>query len=150
MLDVIIILFVLVACLFGYTYINKQENIIAPKNTTKVIYQIRTTESLPVVYEMINENTIIYDSLKNSPIGTIVKKESVATERFEVDLDKEIYVKSELPKDEYMDIILTIEADAFIDERDISIGDYVIKVGEQAFVKGKGYAAVGYVVSIER
>ena len=47
-------------------------------------------------------------------------------------------------------MLLTIEANANITDKDISIGDYIIKVGEQAFIKGKGYAGIGYVVSIER
>lgn len=149
-LDVVIILIVLVACVFGYTYINKQENIIAPSNTTKVVYQVRTTESLPEIYEMIEENTIVYDSIKNYKIGTIVKKESLASERYDIDSKTGEYVKTELPKEEYVDILLTIEANASITEQDISIGDYVIKVGEQVYVKGKGYASAGYVVSIER
>lgn len=149
-LDVIIILIVLIACVFGYKYINKQENIISPKDTTKVIYQVRTIESLPETYNMIEENTTIYDSIKNSPIGTVIKKEILPSERYDADLLKGEYVKTELTEDEYVDILLTIEASANITEQNISIGDYIIKVGEQAFVKGKGYASIGYVVSIER
>ena len=30
------------------------------------------------------------------------------------------------------------------------IGDYIIKVGQEIVVKGKGYGANGYIVSIER
>ena len=82
--------------------------------------------------------------------GTVIKKEILPSERYDADLLKGEYVKTELPEDEYVDILLTIEASANITEQNISIGDYIIKVGEQAFVKGKGYASIGYVVSIER
>lgn len=149
-LDAVIILVVLVACVVGYTYINKKEMTITPKNTEKVTYQIRTSDSLPKVFDMIEENTVIYDSVKNNPIGTIVKKEILPSEKFEIDMNKGVYVKSELPAEEYVDILLTIEADATIGEQDIIVGSYVIKVGEEAYVKGKGYAGIGYVVKIER
>lgn len=149
-LDAIIILIVLVACVFGYTYINKQQKVIAPKNSSKVIYQIRTTESFPETYDMIEEGTTVYDSLKNMPIGKVVKKERLPSERYEVNLTKGTYEKTELPEDKYLDILLTIEADAYIGTQDISVGDYVIKVGGEAYIKGKGYAGIGYIVSIER
>lgn len=150
MLDAIIILIVIVICVFGYTYINRQESVVAPKNTTKVVYQIRTTESISTTFDMIEEETVIYDSVKNLPIGIITKKELLPSERYEVNIDKGIYEKSTLPEDEYIDILLTIEADAYITEQDIAVGDYVIKVGDEAYIKGKGYAGIGYVVSIER
>lgn len=149
-LDVIIVLVVLLACVFGYVYINKQENVIIPKDTTKVTYQIRTTESLPETFGMIEENTIIYDSLKNSPIGTVIKKEKIASERYDADILKGDYEKTELPQEQCIDILLTIEADANITDQNIAIGDYIIKVGEEAYVKGKGYAGIGYIVTIER
>ena len=149
-LDAIIILIVLVACIVGYTYINKKEMTIAPKNTEKITYQIRTMDSLPASYDMIEENTVIYDSVKNNPIGTIIKKEILPAEKYEVDMNKGVYVKSDLPAENYVDILLTIEADAVVGEQDISVGSYVVKVGEQAYVKGKGYAGIGFVVKIER
>lgn len=149
-LDIVIICVVLVACLFGYNYINKEDSTIIGTSTQKVVYQIRTNESLPEVYEMIEEGTEIYDSIKNYKIGTIVKKEKLPSERYDIDTKTGKYVKSELPSNEFSDILLTIEADATFSEQDISIGEYVIKVGEEAYVKGKGYAGIGYIVSIER
>lgn len=149
--DVVIVLIALIAAVFGYKYISNNNTTVLPtNNTSKVIYQVRTTESLPQTYEMINENTIIYDSIKNYQIGKILKKEILPSERFDIDLETGEYTKTELPQEEYVDILLTIEADATMSEQDISIGQYVIKVGEQVYVKGKGYASSGYVVSIER
>ena len=107
-------------------------------------------ESLPETYEMIEENTTIYDSIKNSPIGMVIKKECLPSERYDADLLKGEYIKTDLPQEDYVDVLLTIEANANISEQDIAIGDYIIKVGEQVFVKGKGYASSGYIVSIER
>lgn len=149
-LDIVIILIVLIACLFGYHYINKQDSNIINTNSKKIVYQIRTNESLPEVYNMIEEGTDIYDSIKNYKIGTILKKEKLPSEKYDIDLKTGKYVKSELSVNEVLDILLTIEADATFSDQNIMVGEYAIKVGEDAFVKGKGYAGIGYIVSIER
>ncbi len=150
-LDVVIICIVIVTCIFGYMYINKSENaIISSASTTKVTYQVRTNESLAETYDMIEEGTPIYDSVKNLFIGTVVKKEAVPSERYNYDTKTGEYRKNELPTDSLVDIILTIEADAVYTDQNISIGDYIIKVGQEAYVKGKGYAGIGYIVAIGR
>ena len=150
LLDTVIILLVIIACVLGYRYVNKKQTTLAPSNTTKVVYQVRTNESLPDTYQMIEEGTTIYDSLKNNPIGTIVKKEMLASERNDVDLSTGKFENTALPQERYVDILLTIEADVLQTEKDITVGDYTLKVGKEAFVKGKGYAGIGYIVSIER
>ena len=43
-----------------------------------------------------------------------------------------------------------MEAHATITERNISVRDYILKVGNEAYIKGKGYAGIGYVIAIER
>lgn len=150
LLDAIIILVVLVACVFGYKFINRQQTVISTQNSTRVVYQVRTDESIPEIYNMIQEGTKIYDSVKNYPIGTVIKKEILPTEKYEVNLKDGSYTRSELDKSKFIDILITIEADASFSEQNISIGDYIIKVGKEMYVKGKGYGANGYIVSIER
>lgn len=149
-LDAVIILMVLVACVFGYKFVNKQQTVISPRNTNKVIYQIRTKESLPNTFNMIEEGTVIFDSLKNYQIGKVIKKEILPSERLEINLSNGEYERTELPQENYNDILLTIEADAYFSDQNISIGDYIIKVGKEIYIKGKGYADSGYIVSIER
>ncbi|MBQ9313865.1 MAG: DUF4330 family protein [Clostridia bacterium] len=149
-LDAVIILVVIVACVFGYSYINKKETVIAPRNTTKIVYQVRTNESFPETYDMIAEGTVLYDSIKNYPIGIVSKKEILSSERSELNLTNGTYELTELPREDYIDILLTVEADAYYTDQNIFVGDYIVKVGKEAFIKGKGYAGTGYIVSIER
>ncbi len=146
-LDIIIILVVLLIGCLGYYFLNRND--VVTQDTQKVTYQVRTTESEPSVYDMIEENTDIYDSVKNYYIGKIVKKESVPSTREVLNEETGMYAIADVH--EKVDIILTIEADAVINGKDITVGGaYVLKVGNAAYVKGKGYAGVGYVVSIER
>ena len=67
LLDAVIILIVLVGCVFGYRYVNKKQAVIAPKNTTKVTYQVRTTESLPETFNMIEEGTVSIRLVLSAP-----------------------------------------------------------------------------------
>ena len=150
LLDAVVILIVIVACLFGYKYISKQQTEVITGNSNSVEYVIRTMESIPESYNMIEEGTVIYDSLKNYQIGTVIKKEVVPTQKYDINLSDGTYEQTELPMEETVDIILTIKANASITDQNISIGDYIIKVGKEVYVKGKGYAGKGYIVSINR
>lgn len=150
LLDAVIILVVIIACLFGYKFISNKQTETFSGNSNKVEYVIRTMESMPEAFKMIEEGTTIYDSLKNYQIGTVTKKELVPTEKYEINLSDGTYEKTELPMEETVDMVLTIEANAKITDQNILIGDYIIKVGKEVFVKGRGYAGKGYIVSITR
>ena len=56
----------------------------------------------------------------------------------------------ETPVEGLIDITLTIEADVKKTAHDFTIGEMDLKVGTVANVKGKGYAASGYITVIER
>ena len=147
LLDIIIILVALIAGIVGYKLISNDE-VVTP-DTTKVVYQIKATEVENAVYDQIVEGTDIYDSVKNYHIGKILKKESSPSTRDVFDEKTGEYKLAEV--NEKTDITLTIEADAVVSEKDITVGGaYIIKVGNPAYVKGKGYAAISYIVSVER
>ena len=58
LLDVFIILIVLVACAVGYKFIKKTDNVITDDPTTKVVYQVRTNETIENVYDMIIDDIL--------------------------------------------------------------------------------------------
>lgn len=146
-LDIFIILIVVIACILGYSFIKKDE-VVINDNIQKVVYKIRTNESLPQMYEMIEENTTLYDSLKNYNIGTIISKEYEKTTRYGVNQEERKVVPTIV--DDKIDVILTVEANATVTDKKITVGDYELKVGNEAYIRGKGYAAAGYIISIER
>lgn len=148
LLDVFIILIVLIACIFGYGFIKKSNKAENGDPTTKVIYKVRTTETIDSVYNMIELDTPIYENGKNYYLGKIVDKTCEPSIRYEANLENGEYVKNEIPG--YSDIILTIEANADIGTKNIKINDYILKVGSETSIKGKGYYLYGYVISIER
>lgn len=147
LLDVIVILVALVLGIVGYSFM-KKGGVTTVSNTEKVVYQIRTNKSMPEIYDYIQEGSAIYDSIKNYHIGKIIGKEYEWSKEYGVNQETGEMVETEFQ--DKMDIILTIEADATITERNISVGDYILKVGNEAYIKGKGYAGIGYVIAIER
>lgn len=147
LLDIFIILIVFLAFLIGYKFINTTENVVT-SSTEKVIYQIKTSETIEEVYDVIEVGTPIYDGQKNYCIGTVIDKQYEKSIGYASNMKDGKYVATEL--EDYVDIILTIEANAEFSEQNISVGEFEVKVGTETYLKGKGYAMVGYVISIER
>ena len=147
-LDIIIALVVIVACVIGYSLMNNGATVIDSPNTTKVVYSVKATSCLPTIEEYLEEGTTVYDSLKNYNIGTLKEYKIEPNEIIIPDLENGVMKANE--RDNRVDVTLTIEADAEMSERVITVGDYDVKVGKEAFVRGKGYAMSGYIVSIER
>ncbi len=146
-LDVIIIAAVLVLGLLAFKFLRKTEVITVP--TVEVTYTFRSDEQTPYSTEMVDVGSEIYDSVKNYYIGKVVKKEDVPATRSDYDNDAEIYRSAEV--DGKVNLLLTIQVDAMIQGKDIMADNaYDIKVGNQAFLRSKGFAAAGYIVSIER
>ena len=147
LLDIFIVLFLLVAMIIGYKYLKKTDTI--SPDYIKVTYQFRSNEQDPEISPMIQEGTDVYDSVKNYKIGKIVKKEVVQSTREVANQETGEYVSA--PVDNKEDVILTIEADAVIQGKDIIVdGQYDIKVGNAAYLQGKGYATIGYIINVER
>ncbi len=146
-LDIIIILVILVAGIIGYSLMNNG-NIVETANTTKVVYNIKASSCLPEVEKYLEVGSTVYDSLKNYKIGNILEYKVEPNEVLVPDLHSGTVKKN--VREDRIDIMLTIEANATESEKLISVGDYELKVGQEAYVRGKGYAFSGYIVSIER
>lgn len=146
-LDIIIALVVIVACVFGYLFINKQD-VTVTQNTNKIVYSVKATSCLPAVENYLEEGMTVYDSLKNYNIGNLLEYKVEPNEVFVPDYENGT-MKSNIVE-EKVDVTLKIEANADITDKLISVGEYDIKVGKEAFVRGKGFAVSGYIVSIER
>ena len=146
-IDLLIILAAIIIGFIGIKFLRKTE-VIAPQ-TVKVTYTYRSDEEEPEIANMIEENTEIYDSIKNYYMGKVIKKETIPATRDLYDEDSKAYKSSVVEGKENM--ILTIEADAIIQGKDILVDNqYDIKVGNQTFIKGKGFASRGYIIGVER
>ncbi len=145
-LDFVIILIALVVGFVGYKALRKT-NVIS-KETVSITYKVKSMETKPEVVDMIKEGMDVYDSVKNYYIGKV--------KDIEVGKDiKEVFNEQtgeyELSESDNVSIVLTITADAEVERKDIVVSsEYPIKVGNEAYVKGKGFALYGYVIELER
>ena len=146
-IDIFIILIVLLAGIIGIKLIKKAE-VITP-STISVTYKYKSDEQEPEIADMIEENTDVYDSIKNYYIGKIIKKEVTPATRELFDEESNQFKVSEV--EGKSNVVLTIEANATVQGKDILLDNqYDLKVGNQAYLKGKGYATKGYIIGIER
>lgn len=146
-LDIIITLIVIVGCIIGYSFMNNNE-VAVTQNTNKVVYSVMATSCLPAIEEHIEEGIPVYDSLKNYHIGTVLEYEVKPSEVVVPDLENGT-AKLNVVED-MVDVTLKIEANADVSEKLITVGEYDLKIGKEAFIRGKGFAMSGYIISIER
>ena len=146
-LDFIIILVALIVGFVGYKVLKKTDVISA--DMVNVTYTFKSTKTKPEVYDMIEEGMNVYDSVKNYYIGKIVKKEMAPDIKEVYNEETDKYEVCEAEND--VSITLTINVDAVVEGKDIvASNEYPIKIGNQTYVKGKGFAAYGYIIGIER
>jgi len=109
-----------------------------------------TVELLQAPYGMVDCLTVgdaIYRSTDGTYMGTLVDFSYQPHKTVEYSPAVGRYVTFEY--EENCDLYLTLENEGYATERDIVIGSIPIKIGNEAPVKGKGYAKAGYVYSID-
>lgn len=147
MLDIAIIIVGLLICILGLTFMRKTEAVSPSSETIK--YTFMSSEMDPEVADMIFEDTPVTDSQKNYNIGKIVKKEVIPATREIYNQIENKFITSDVPGK--VNIILDIEAQGTVNGKDIIVDNqYEIKVGNAAYIEGKGYATLGYIVAVER
>ncbi len=109
-----------------------------------------TVEIMRAPSDMVNQMRVgddIYRSTDSAYIGKIAEVRSIPHVENEYDAGAGRYVRYEDPK--FIDIYVTIEGEGYSTARDIIIGAVPIKVCGEMYVKGKGFARMGYVCAID-
>ncbi len=88
----------------------------------------------------------VNDSVRGNYLGLVQNVEVI--EEFEViyDQNENRFVESPIPG--LYRVMLTVSANGSENERDICAEGQPIKVGQQMFIKGKGFASIGYVTKL--
>lgn len=85
-------------------------------------------------------------SLNEKDSGTVTKVESEPAKVLTFDSVNGVYHNSSVDAKE--DVYIYIEADCSVNERAITVGETVVKVGEYTSVRGKGYATECHIVGV--
>lgn len=143
--DILLIALIVLAVLCVAVYLGW----IAPNQETKLAnqrlsYTIEVDQANPELGEKIKVGDIVN-------IGVAGVDQSVVTgvtvnPAEKVLFDQVAGVYRSVPITDKQTILLTLEGNATIGDMNISIGETPVRVGSELAAKGKGYAAVGFVV----
>ncbi|GHU59710.1 hypothetical protein AGMMS49975_27590 [Clostridia bacterium] len=96
--------------------------------------------------DMIKTGETLFDSEKGYEIGTITE---VTQEPFRTDVpDVANKIFRSAPADELWNVYVTVEANANSTERETAVGQYMVMVGKEVFVKSRSFASNGFVVKL--
>lgn len=146
--DLIILVIVILAIIFvSILYYSKDKKVV--DNSNKMTYVLELVNNPLGFSELIKVGDSLTDSIKNFSMGKVIKVEKTPQKTILNDLVNNIIVESDIPDKER--VVLTVEADVVDDGMDLLIeNSYDIRVGKDIYVKGNGYAGVGYILEIKR
>lgn len=113
----------------------------------KVSFTVMMSEKSPELAEAMKAGDKVTLSLTEKDGGIIKEVKTEPSERLTLNSIDGKYVNE--PVANKVDIYVTVEADCTISDKAIKTGDTAIKVGTDIPVRGKGYAASGYIITID-
>ena len=145
-LDVVIILFLILAVLFAVNYFKTSSE--TANTISDIIYKVEL-KSIPAenahLYKVGDELT---DSIKGGYLGKVINVD--VSDNYEVreDTINDRFIKSSFSNKK--DIILTIKGTPTVfDDRDIKFATVRVKIGEIVYIKTQNYASSGYIIDME-
>ena len=97
--------------------------------------------------EKIEPGDRVSDSVRGFYLGEVVDKEILPREINAWNAVEERIQRVEVPGE--FTVLMTVKANGTVSDSEILAEGQPIKVGKEMFIKGKGYAHEGYIVSIE-
>jgi hypothetical protein len=99
------------------------------------------------LYDLIVVGEELKDNLRTLYLGKIIdKSKTPASVVYWNKEAKQFFETENANKDT---VLVTIEAEGQEDDISVSIGEILIKVGRQLYLKGKGYTSAGYIVEMK-
>jgi len=142
----IVIAVIVLALAFGAYFFTHKEKIV---ETKKLIYMVELNDLPSGFSENINKGDKITDNVKNYSMGTVTDFKTEPYKKLTEDYKNGKMTDSIVPDRE--SVILTIEADVTESESDFRVdGNFLVKAGLEANVKGPGYAGSGFIITVKR
>lgn len=148
LLDVLIVAVVAAVAVIGYQMLFGNQTTSTGEEGRKTIrYTVEMREVRATILDMPEEGGAAFNSSRNYHIGNIHSWRSEPYQEAVPNYDEGTYEWVER-SDEYL-LYLTIEAQAVVSDFGISVGQQVIRIGDEIPVKGKGFASLAYIVGID-
>lgn len=141
--DILIVLAVVLVAIFAFGKFSGTSG--ASKKT--VTYTVLVTSVMPEVAEsMVPDDRVLLDA-KGNTYGRVTNVSVSPSEDSYFNQHTEKYVISKL--DGRKDVILTLEADATVNEWGYDIGQQHIRIGEKQNISATQYVATGYIIGLD-
>ena len=144
-IDLTIIVVIVVAALAAGAYFSVSDN--GNGAGQKITYEIEMQRQTKTFADSVEIGDTVSDSEKNIVIGTIINKNVTPATQVNPDLEQGKYVKSTVP-DAY-NVVITVEADAIVSDKNILVNGLEIKTGIEFYAKGKGFVSNSFILGIK-
>lgn len=146
-IDIAIVVAVIVCAYFGYRFIFTS-SAVKPRETTPVVFVMEFRRQPDYLSGKIKVGDVVIDAIKGLTLGNVVKVEEGKSTGETFDEKQEKFILTTVP--DYIDVYVTVKADAYVTEEYTMIGTYDIAVGAKAAIKTADFAREGYIVAIEQ
>lgn len=146
--DAVVILLI-VAALFMLSQIFKREETTVATNTIKYTFELLDNEDGFV--DRVQIGDVLTDNIDNKNMGTVVAIEKQPYAIITYDKTDGEYSANETPIDGRETAIVTVEAPAVDDGKDIKLtSGFLVRAGLSVAPRGVDYAGRGYILYVER
>ncbi len=145
LLDILIILIVIAAVLFGAWYFMRNKG--GDGSKLPVSYTVEVVQKDEAYFEHIIEGESVVDGKTKQPMGTIVSHEKRPARILTQNNENLTLEYSTIPGK--YDGYIVIEVDADIDYPDLKSGDEAVKIGKSVAYRSESAAIHGYIVGID-
>lgn len=144
-IDIIIVVFLLAVIAFGF--IKFGHGLSWGANTQKIKFTVLARKVDAGVGDIVNAGDEVTISLKEKAYATVLGVSETEHTEVEFNPNQQKYISQVV--EGKADIFIDLECDANVSDTEILDNDAPIRVGNEAYVRGKGYAFEGYIVKID-
>lgn len=147
LVDAVLILLIVAAVAACFLFLRQRGTITTQDNTTPMRFTVELRKVYPETIERLEIGQNVYRSTDGTYLGTLADFSYEPYTETEYSQLLERYVTYEWDGRYYL--YLVIEGPGYETERDVVINGLTQKIGDEIYVKGKGYAGAGYVVGVD-
>ncbi len=147
-IDIVIVFVLVMVVILAYKFFNKKE-VVVNDETTSVVYTVEISDVPKEFADQVkkNEGEAVYNAVRNYYVGDIVNCEVKPFHVYKNNYEAGTVDKVEREGKYY--VYVNIKASAKLSQKDISVGEQIIKVGTELPVKAKGFASNAWIVKVE-
>lgn len=143
-IDILFILMIVLIAFVGYKFLNRQQTV---GETVQVVFDVEFRNKDLGYADEIEVGMLVSDSVRGGKYGVVQSVIEYPDYIIVFDQKNEEFVNATIP-DKYR-VKITVAAEGRETEKTIVAGDEIIKVGQEVYIKGKGFASEGFITDLE-